>query len=97
MLDIGGLDKAEVLMALYNRARTHGNGFMRYEPKPMTVEEARAIIAANPFLSFDYVKGRVLKVDLRGNEVDTRLYNRDNGPEAAEDALLDYLTAPKQE
>jgi hypothetical protein len=27
--------------------------------------------------------------------LDTRLYDRDNGPGAAEDALLDYMTAPK--
>jgi len=96
MLNIRGLDKAEVLVVLYNRAGTQGRGILHFDPKPMTIEEARATIAANPSLYFDYVKGRVLKVDLRGNEVETLLYNRDNGPEAAEDALLDYLTAPKK-
>ena len=96
MLDIRNLDKAEVLVALYNRARVLGNGFMTATPDDMKVEEARDIIRTARSLYFDYLKGRVMKVDLAGKEVDTRLYNRDNGPEAAEDALLDYLTAPKK-
>ena len=43
MVSIKGLDKAEVLAALYNRAITGGMGFMQYNPTPMTVEQAREI------------------------------------------------------
>ena len=43
-MNIQGLDKAAVLAALYNRARPQGMGFLHYDPKPMTVEEAQKII-----------------------------------------------------
>ena len=39
---------------------------------------------------FDYVDGRVMKVDLSGDELHTGLYNRDNGIGAAE-AVIDTL------
>lgn len=38
-------------------------------------------------LFFDYLKGRVMKIDLSGDEVDTRLYNNDNGQGAAEETV----------
>lgn len=40
---------------------------------------------------FDYLNGKVLKVDLSTDELDTFLYNRDNGPDAAEKALEPLL------
>lgn len=43
---------------------------------------------------FDYVKGRVLKVDLGKDELFTGGYNRDNGFNAAEDALAPLLPLP---
>ena len=36
---------------------------------------------------FDYLYGRVLKVWIKGDELDSRLYNRDNGEGAAERAI----------
>ena len=44
IVSINGLDKAAVLAVLYNRAITGGMGFMQYDPKPMTVEQAREIL-----------------------------------------------------
>ena len=44
MVSIVGLDKAAVLAVLYNRALTGGMGFMQYDPRPMTVEQAREIL-----------------------------------------------------
>lgn len=35
----------------------------------------------------DYLGGKPLKVNLRGNAFDTRLYNRDNGAGAAQRAI----------
>ena len=86
-MNIQGLDKAAVLAALYNRARPQGMGFLHYDPKPMTVEEAQKIIWGGDGY-FDYLKGRVMKVDLSDNEVDTQSYNRDNGPQAAEEVIV---------
>src|SRR3990172_917298 len=81
-ISIAGLDKADVLAALYNTARPQGMGFFHYTPDPMTKEEAAELLKSGTY--FDYVKGRVLKVNLAGDEFDPWGYNRDNGETAAE-------------
>ena len=85
MIDISKRDKAEVLAALYNAAKPQGMGFLHYTPDPMTKEEAVALLAKDTY--FDYVKGRVMKVDLERDTFDPRLYDRDNGDGAAARAL----------
>ena len=86
MIDLKGKDKAEVLAKLYNASKPLGMGFLHYNPKPMTVEEARELISRGD-LYFDYLYGRVMKIDLAGDELDPWLYDRDNGEGAAERAL----------
>ena len=85
-MDISRLDKATVLAALYNHARPLGLGFLDFDPEPMTVEQAREILATGQTY-FDYVKGRVMKINLSEGVLDTQLYNRDNGLNAAENAI----------
>jgi hypothetical protein len=54
----------------------------------MTIDDAQALVdSAGPDLYFDYVDGRCLKIDLRGDALDPRLYDRDNGEGAAARAL----------
>lgn len=89
VIDIGGLDKAAVLRALYTDARPQGMGFLHYDPKPMSVEEAQTLIEVQG-LYFDYLKGRVMKVNLAGDKLDPRLYDRDNGSGAAK-KVIDFL------
>lgn len=79
-INIKGINKAEILAALYNAAKPQGMGFLQYEPAPMTAEEAAQYVGGD----IDYLKGRVMKVNLTGDSLDTRLYNRDNGEGAAE-------------
>lgn len=83
-MNIDGLNKALVLAALYNGAKPQGMGFMQFDSKPMTEEEAQVILDRGDNLYFDYLKGRVMKISLKSLDVDTRLYNRDNGMGAAE-------------
>lgn len=89
MIDTKGLDKGMVLAALYNNARPQGMGLLHYDPKPMELPEANAILAADPKRPyFDYLKGRVMKIDLtHDDEFDGWLYDRDNGPGAAARAI----------
>lgn len=90
-ISIQGLDKAAVLAALYNRAQPQGMmGFLHYNPKPMTAAEAQALLAQTTY--FDYVKGRVMKVNLAKDEFDPSLYDRDNGRGAAQE-VIDTLRA----
>lgn len=81
MIDIKGLNKADVLAALYNASRPLGMGFLHYDPKPMTGKEAETYAEQT---YFDYLKGRVMKVKLQGGEFDERLYDRDNGAGTAQ-------------
>ena len=94
MIDISGLNKAEVLMALYNASRPLGNGRLEYDPKPMAKEEAEDLLKTGMF--FEYIKGRVMKIDLKSNSLEVDLYDRDNGAGAAEAALMELLTRPVQ-
>ena len=77
--------KPEVLAILYNNSKPLGMGFLHYDPKPMTVNEAKTLLEKG--FHFDYLKGRVMKVDLSGDELDPWLYDRDNGQGAAQKAI----------
>jgi hypothetical protein len=84
-MDISGLDKAELLAALFNGSHQQGLGRLdKSGARDMTVSEAREELAANPRMYFDYLRGRVLKVDLGASDMRTALYNRDLGEGAAE-------------
>lgn len=84
-IDIKSVSKAKVLAALYNASRPQGMGFMHFKPEPMTEAEAADLLTHGSY--FDYLKGRVMKVDLSGDTLETRLYDRDNGEGAAERAI----------
>ena len=81
-ISLVGLDKAEVLAGLYNASKPQGLGFLHYDPKPMTVEEARALLVNQTY--FDYLYGRVMKVDLSGDRLNPWGYDRDLGQGAAQ-------------
>lgn len=84
-IDLTGLDKAAVLAALYNTARPQGMGFIHYDPTPMTVEEAEKLL--HQITDFDYLKGRVMKVDLSGYTLNSQWFDRDNGEGTAKAAI----------
>jgi hypothetical protein len=83
LMDISGMNKGKILAALFNNAKTQGMGVLNYKADHvMTEEEAQGLLGK--FQYFDYLEGRVLKIDLSGEVLETRLYNRDNGEGAAE-------------
>lgn len=84
MIDIKDLNKAEVLKALYDGSRIQGMGFMQAVPEgTVTVEHCKMLLETTGYPYFDYLYGRVMKVDLSKDEFDERLYDRDNGKGAA--------------
>ena len=86
MVDIKGLDKAKVLKALYDHSHVQGLGFMHAaEEGTVTAESCAELL--EKYTQFDYLHGRVLKVDLSGDEFDERLYDRDCGEGAAQRAV----------
>lgn len=94
MVDIKGLDKARVLKALYDHSHVQGSGFLQAVPDGVvTVEYCAGLLAKHSY--FDYLHGRVLKVDPSGDEFDERLYDRDCGEGAAQRAV-DSVRAEKE-
>ncbi len=87
MIDLKKYDKAEVLAALYNHSKPQGMGILHYIPEDMGKKEAQEILDIDSDLYFDYLKGRIMKVDLSKDELDPCLYDRDNGGRAAERAI----------
>lgn len=91
MISIKGLNKAEVLKALYDGSHIQGMGFMQAVPDGyVTVEHCQQLLDDTGYPYFDYLYGRVLKVDLSKDEFDERLYDRDNGRGAAA-RIIDIL------
>lgn len=89
-ISIKGMSKAKVLAALYNASRAQGMGFLPAKSEPMTEAQAAALLKTQTY--FDYLKGRVMKVDLSGDVLEERLYDRDLGPGAAA-AAIESITA----
>lgn len=83
MIDIKGLDKAEVLLALYNGSHCQGLSFLG-SVDSYTLDDARVDYENSRNKYFDYLHGHVLKVDLSGDEFDDALYDRDCGDGAAQ-------------
>ena len=83
MVNIEGLNKAEVLAALYNNSKIQGMGFLQARDGEMTTEQASKLLDQDTY--FDYLYGKVMKVDLsNNNEFNEWGYDRDNGSGKAE-------------
>lgn len=90
---------ARTIAGLYNNAKPQGMGFLHFAPEKMDAGEACLLaLRAESFgeVRFDYLKGRVMKIKILvdGTTGDHRLYDRDNGDGAAENAILDGLSDP---
>lgn len=83
-MNISKLSKADVLADLYNNSKQL---ILEATPHHMTSEEAQDILDSADGLDFSYLKGRIMKIDLSKDELNTAAYNKDNGAGAAEAAL----------
>lgn len=90
-IDIKGIDKAELLAGLYNASRQKGMGFLHSRGgRDMTKEQAEEEIkAAQPELYFDYLHGRVMKVQLSGDTLSPWGFDRDNHEGAAAEVVAE--------
>lgn len=87
MVKTTGVPKSKVLAALFNNARTQGMGILHFNPNHIMDEhEAEEILKKSK--DFDYLEGRVLKVNLSNDDgFEEWLYDRDNGNGAAQRAI----------
>ncbi len=95
LIDISKLDKAAVLAALYNASRPQGLGFLHATPQDMTTAEAATHLETQDY--FDYLNGRVMKIDLSPTSFEKGLapflYDRDLGQGATQRALQPLIDA----
>ena len=91
-IDISKLDKAEVLAALYNNSKQQGMGFLNPRGRePLTIDQAAELLKQGTY--FDYLAGRVMKVELKDDTLDPWGYDRDNGTGAAAAALEPLMSS----
>lgn len=95
-INIAGLNKAVVLAALYNAAKQQGLGHL----EAAGAFQMTSITAQGYFdqgqTEFNYLHGRVLKLEFDSDELDVRLYDRDNGEGTAQRALAHLLNSKEQ-
>jgi hypothetical protein len=90
--------RARVIAGLYNNSIPLGLGVLHFTPEKMSPEDALQWARQRGVVSFDYLRGRVIKCgisedgELLGSS--EWLYDRDNGPGAAKRAVEDGLTDP---
>jgi len=85
-INIKNMDKAEVLAKLYNSSKVQGMGAFHAKPRKMTIAEAKHLLDAGT-THFDYLHGKIMKINLKGDTLVPWLYDRDNGEGAAARAL----------
>lgn len=100
MVNIENLPHAEILAALFNNPHPVGMGILAaiHGPRELSVEMAQEIIdeRGGKSIYFDYLFGRPLKVDLSNEqELDSRLYDRDNGGPGTAAHLIGELRKKK--
>lgn len=84
MIDVSDIDRAVLPAALYNNSRPQGMGFLQPNcMSPMTVEQAQAFLDKG-HTYFDYLQGRVMKVEINGKTLDPWEYDRYLGQGAAQ-------------
>lgn len=90
MINIRNLSKAQILKTLVDHASGIGvnpiAAGLAIKLPLMTLEAAQTEIDHNG-LTFDYVMGKPIKVDISGDEFDPWLYDRDNGQGMAQRAI----------
>lgn len=89
MINIKDLDKGAVLAALYNHSKVQGMGVFQARGGNMTTEEANKLLEQTT--DFDYLYGKVMKINLSSDELNPWLYDRDNGQGAALKAIESIL------
>jgi hypothetical protein len=82
-VSIKGLDKAKVLKALHDNSKAQGMSFLHLQE--LSLEDCQSLIQDQT--DFDYLAGKVMKVNLAGDEFNPWGYDRDNGEGAAQRAI----------
>lgn len=80
-IEISKASKSSILAALYNASKVQGMGVMQAKDGEMSESEAEELLSQKTY--FDYLHGKIMKVDLSGDSFSPAMYDRDNGQGAA--------------
>lgn len=67
-INLNKYNKADVLAALYNNSHPQGLGILHFNPAKMTRADAEELLNNQTY--FDYLYGRIMKVDLSSNTLE---------------------------
>lgn len=87
MIYVKGIPKEKLLQGLYNESKPQGLSILHFNEEKLSDERAKSCVDACESVSnwyFDYLYGRPIKIDISHDEIDPWLYDRDNGPGAAQ-------------
>ena len=90
-VNISMLDKKKVFKVLYESAVPMDLGFMTEFEEPLSSEEIDEFFSNSQNGYFEYVQGRLLKVDLSVDILDTTNFNATHGENAAEKAICKFF------
>lgn len=81
IVSIKGLEKGDVLLALWKRSKCQGLSYydLPWGPSPLCHFEIKRRQKLGIPLYFDYYAGKIIKCDITGDEFDSTLYDRDIG------------------
>lgn len=96
-IDVSDIAPAELLAALYNRSHPQGMGFLQAQDGDMTEDKAQKLLQDSTgqirdHTYFDYLQGRVMKVEINGKILSPCLYDRDLGQGAAQGVVDSFRT-----
>ncbi len=86
-MNISNLYKPKVLAALFNAAKPLGMGRLHYRPEHIMDDQEAEKLLDSGQTWFDYHEGRLMKINMATDEINTWGYNRDNGENSAENAV----------
>lgn len=93
MIDITGVNLADFAKKVYELSRPQGMGFLHYQPKPLTDDEANNLVKEDGRwpLDMDYVNGRACKMTVfRDGD---KLHIHDNWYDHSSEQLNELLSA----
>ena len=93
LMNITGISKPALLAALFNASKQQGLGCLDWRGAHQMTEQEAAQIIDEQGMDFDYLRGRVMKISIDGDDLEARLFDRDNGPDAAERAIAHLRVA----
>lgn len=102
LIDISGLDKAELLAGLFNAATPTDTDYLRFYPNGMSRDQAAEILETRAWLAKTHktfltsfgIKGRTIKLDLTTDTLDPTSYDAHNGEGAAAAVVAKLRESP---